>query len=334
MSNFPLSQIRRGFYSDVYFNRARQILMKDNYHPIITLQVFQKQNQVKLCGIEEVKELFKKTVDYKKLTIKSLSDGDLITPWETVLTIEGDYSLFAHLETLFLGILARRSRIATNMNRVVTAAKGKPVLFFAPRFDHFLNQEGDGYAAKVGGAAGVSTPAGAGSIGQTPVGTIPHALIAAYEGDIAKTAEKFQQYFPRLKTISLVDFHNDCVTGALESAEKLGKKLWGVRLDTAENICDVSTPKIPGVNPLLVKKVRKALDDHGFNRVKIIVSGGFTPEKISLFEKLKTPVDVYAVGSFVVSGQIDFTADAVRLNGKNLAKSGRKFSPNPRLKPW
>ena len=111
-----------------------------------------------LSGIEEVKELFKKTVDYKKLTLKSLADGDLVSAWETVLTIEGDYSSFAHLETLFLGILARRSRIATNMNRAVTAAAGKPVLFFAPRFDYFLNQEGDGYAAKVGGAAGVPTP--------------------------------------------------------------------------------------------------------------------------------------------------------------------------------
>lgn len=334
MSNFPLNQIRRGFYSDVYFNRARQILIKDNHRPIITLQVFQKQNQVTLCGIKELKELFEKTVDYKKLTSKSLSDGDQISAWETVLTIEGDYSLFAHLETLFLGILARRSRIATNMNRAVTAAKGKPVLFFAPRFDYFLNQEGDGYAAKVGGAAGVSTPAGASVIGQTPVGTIPHALIAAYGGDIAKTAGKFQQYFPQLNTISLVDFNNNCIQGALESAKKLGQKLWGVRLDTAENISDVSTPQHTGVNPLLVKKVRQALDSNGFNWVKIIVSGGFNPEKISLFEKLKTPVDVYAAGSFVVSGQIDFTADAVRLNGKNLAKTGRKFSPNPRLKPW
>ena len=334
MFNFPIAKIRRGYYSDVYFNRARQILIKDNHHPILTLQVFQKQNRVMVCGIEEVKELFRKTVDYKKLTLKSLADGDLVSAWETVLTIEGDYSVFAHLETLFLGVLARRSRIATNMNRAVTAASGKPVLFFAPRFDYFLNQEGDGYAAKVGGAAGVSTPAAANLIGQTPIGTIPHALIAAYEGDIAKTAEKFQQYFPQLKTISLVDFHNHCVKGTLESAQKLGNKLWGVRLDTGADVADISTPKEKGVNPMLVKKVRKALDDHGFKQVKIIVSGGFTPEKIKRFESTKTPVDIYAVGSFVVSGQIDFTADAVRLNGKNLAKAGRKFSPNRRLNSW
>lgn len=326
--------IRFSDYADVYFNRAREILIKDNNHPDLTLQVFQKQNDVILCGIGEIKQLFHQTTDYKKLTIKSLNDGDVISPWETVLTIEGDYSLFAHLETIYLGILARRSRIATNMRRCVTAASGKPVLYFGSRFDYFLNQEGDAYAAKIGGAGGTSTPAGAALINQSPVGTIPHALIAAYGGDIVKTAVKFNQFFPRLNTISLVDFNNNCVKASLESAKKLGKKLWGVRLDTAENIADVSTPKQTGVNPLLVKKVRQALDNNGFNWVKIVVSGGFNPGKIKQFEAVKTPVDVYAVGSYILSGQIDFTADAVRLNGKKLAKKGRSYMPNPRLKSF
>lgn len=129
----------------------------------------------------------------------------------------------------------------------------------------------------------------------------------------------------------MVDFNNNCVQGALESAKKLGQKLWGVRLDTAEGISDVSTPNHKGINPLLVNKVRQALDNNGFKRVKIIVSGGFNPEKIKHFETTKTPVDIYAVGSNILSGQIDFTADAVRLNGKSLAKTGRKYFPNSRL---
>ncbi len=332
MSNFPLSQIHRGDYSDVYFNRAREILIKDNRHPVLTLQVFQKQNGVTLCGIEEIKRLFRHAVDVNKLKILSLKDGDQISAWETVLIIEGDYSLFAHLETIYLGILARRSRIATNMRQCVAAAQGKPVLYFGSRFDYFLNQEGDAYAAKIGGANGTSTPVGASFIGQAPVGTIPHALIATYGGDMTQTAVKFKQYFPKLNAISLVDFNNDCVKASLESAKKLGKKLWGVRLDTAENIADISTPNSPGVNPLLVKKVRLALNNHGYNWVKIIVSGGFNQEKIKRFEEQKTPVDVYAVGSYILSGQIDFTADAVRLNNKNLAKTGRSYRPNPRLK--
>jgi len=331
--SFPIAKIQRGNYSDVYFNRAEKILIKDKYHPTLTLQVFQKQKGVTLCGIEEIKQLFQQTVNnISQLKIRSLKDGDQISAWETVLTIEGDYSLFAHLETIYLGILARRSLIATNLHRAVTAAHGKPVLYFGARFDYFLNQEGDAYAASIGGANNVSTPAGASFINQTPVGTIPHALIVAYQGNIAQTAVKFNQYFPKINTISLVDFNNNCIKGALESAKKLGKKLWGVRLDTAENISDVSTPQQTGVNPLLIKKVRQALNNNGFNWVKIIVSGGFNPEKIKRFEKAKTPVDIYAVGSNILSGQIDFTADAVRLNGKNLAKTGRNYSSNPRLK--
>lgn len=331
--SFPVTKIQHGDYSDAYFNRARQILIKDNYHPRITLQVFQKQKNVTLCGIEEIKQLLQQTLkSVSELKIHSLQDGDQISPWETIFTITGDYSLFAHLETIYLGILARRSLIATNIRRAVTAANGKPILYFGSRFDYFLNQEGDAYAASIGGATNVSTPAGASLIHQKPIGTIPHSLIVAYQGNIAQTAAKFNQNFPQLNTISLIDFNNNCVQGAIDSAKKLGQKLWGVRLDTAENICDVSTPKQAGVNPLLVKKVRKALNNHGFNWVKIIVSGGFNPEKIKQFETAKTPVNIYAVGSYILSGQIDFTADAVRLNHKNIAKTGRKYSSSPRLK--
>ena len=333
--SFHVSQIKRGFYSDIYFSRAKEILIKDNYHPNLTVQVFQKNNHVTLCGIEETKQLFQQTIDNPaKLTICSLNDGEQISAWETVMTIEGDYSLFAHLETLYLGILSRRSLLATNMHNCVTAAKGKPVLYFGSRFDYFLNQEGDAYAVQVGRANGTSTPAGADFIGKKAVGTIPHALIAAYGGDEANTAAKFNQFFPQLNTISLIDFNNDCLRASLASAKKLGKKLWGVRLDTAENIADVSTPKNKGVNPLLVKKLRRALEKNGYQWVKIIVSGGFNPQKIDLFESQKTPVDIYAVGSSILSGQIDFTADAVRLNGKNLAKLGRRYSPNSRLRSW
>jgi len=347
--NLPIDQIRQGYYSDTYFNRAKTILEKDNHHPHITQQIFQKQGQVVLCGITEVKALLKYCTGYYKhsssakkrwlnqsrqLTIRSLADGDTASAWETVMLIKGDYSLFAPLENLYLGILARRTKIATNTRQVVEAANGKPVLYFSPRFDHFLNQPGDGYAAHLGGAAGVSTDAAASWFNQKGIGTIPHALIVTYAGSTVKTTQKFNQTFKNLNTIALVDFDNHCINTSLAVAKKLGKKLWGVRLDTASNLADISTPKHKGVNPLLVKKLKHALDKAGFNHVKIIVSGGFNPEKITRFEKLKTPVDIYTVGSWIFSGQIDFTADAVQLNGKNLAKVGRKFSPNKRLKSW
>ena len=81
----------------------------------------------------------------------ALYDGDRIEPYETVLTIEGDYTTFAHLETVYLGTLARRTLITTNVVHVLEAANGKPIIFMPARHDHHRVQTGDGYAAYVAG---------------------------------------------------------------------------------------------------------------------------------------------------------------------------------------
>ena len=103
---------------------------------------------------------------WDKLEVRALFEGDEIAPWETVLTIEGDYSLFAHLETVYLGCLARRTLVMRNVREVVEAANGKPILFFPARHDHWLVQTGDGWAAHVDGAIGVSTEAQASLVGR------------------------------------------------------------------------------------------------------------------------------------------------------------------------
>ena len=125
----------------------------------------------------------------------ALYEGDAIAPWETVMTIEGDYSLFAHLETVYLGCLARRTLVMRNVHEVVEAADGKPILYFPARHDHWLVQTGDGWAAHVAGAIGVSTDAQASWWGGRGVGTVPHGLIAAYGGDTALAARKFADRF-------------------------------------------------------------------------------------------------------------------------------------------
>jgi nicotinate phosphoribosyltransferase len=88
-----------------------------------------------------------------------------------------------------------------------------------------------------------------------------------------------------------------------------------------------------GVCPQLVWNVRQALDSHGFQTVRIIVSGGFTAEKIQDFERQGVPVDAYGVGSSLFQGRFDFTADVVRRDGRPCAKVGREYQPNPRLEP-
>jgi nicotinate phosphoribosyltransferase len=164
-----------------------------------------------------------------------------------------------------------------------------------------------------------------------PVGTIPHALIATSGGDTVQATERFAKHIRGANIVALVDFDNDCVGTSLAVAKSLGKRLLGVRLDTAADITDVSVSS-PGVNPELVRRVRQELDRAGYAHVTILVSGGFTSERIRMFEKESAPVDGYGVGSALVHGNNDFTADVVQVNGKGIAKVGRVYKSNNRLK--
>jgi nicotinate phosphoribosyltransferase len=307
------------------------------------MQVFQKRHAY-VGGIDEAIAILKLcSHDWDALTLHALFDGDRIEPYETVMTIEGDYTLFAHLETLYLGVLARRSLITTNVVDVLEAANGKPIIFMPARHDHHRVQTGDGYAAYIAGQVvgrpiGVTTDEQASWWGGRGVGTVPHSLIASYGGNTVLAATKFAEWAPSDMNITvLVDFENDSVETALEAARALGPRLWGVRIDTSESLVDRSLWselgdfEPTGVNERLVRKVRDALDRDGFERVKIVVSGGFDVEKIREFERRDVPVDAYGVGSSLIRGANDFTADVVLTDGRPSAKAGRWFRPNPRL---
>jgi nicotinate phosphoribosyltransferase len=336
--HLPVEKMRAGYYSDKYFVRTRDILLANGSRPRVAMQVFGKTHAY-LGGIDEAIAILKLcAIEWRDLTVHALYDGDEVHAWETVLFIEGPYDAFAHLETLYLGVLARRTKVGTNTRRVVDAAKPKEVMFFPARHDHWLVQTGDGYAAHVAGAIGVSTDAQASWWGSEGVGTVPHALIAAFGGDTVLATRKFAEHIPEsVRVVTLVDFENDCVGTSLACARALGKRLYGVRLDTSETMVDRSiisemgTFKPTGVNSQLVWNVRRALDREGFREVKIVVSGGFTVEKIRQFEEEGVPVDAYGVGSSLYQGRYDFTADVVMVDGRPVAKVGREYRANPRL---
>jgi nicotinate phosphoribosyltransferase len=304
----------------------------------VLLQVFQKERSI-LGGIDEAIAILRECAGgWEDLEVHALREGDAIEPWETVMTIEGDYARFAHLETVYLGCLARRSLVMRNVDAVVRAARGKPILFFPARHDHWLVQTGDGWSAHVAGAIGVSTDAQASWWGGRGVGTVPHGLIAAYGGDTVAAASAFAERFHREMNVTvLVDFDNDSVGTARAVSDALGDRLWGVRLDTSERLVDVAlqdradADEHRGVSPLLVRTVRDALDAAGHERVRIVVSGGFGVQKIERFEAGGVPVDAYGVGSSLLRGANDFTADVVLLDGRHVAKVGREHRPNPRL---
>ena len=340
----PEARIREGYYSDAYFNFTKELLEAENRRPRVLMQVFQKQESL-LGGIDEAIAIVRRCsgtyrngrwIDgWNELELHALYEADEIAPRETVMTIEGDYALFAHLETVYLGAMARRTLVMRNVHAVVEAARGKDILFMPARHDHWLVQTGDGWAAHVAGAIGVSTDANASWWGGRGVGTVPHALIAAYDGDTIAAARAFAaRYADKMNVTVLVDFDNDSVRTAVEVANALGDVLWGVRLDTSETLVDKALEDMggpPGVNPELVRLVRTALDDAGHHRLKIVASGGFDAEKIARFEAEGVPVDAYGVGSSLVRGNNDFTADVVMVNGQPCAKVGRQHRPNPRL---
>jgi nicotinate phosphoribosyltransferase len=346
--DLPVEKMREGYYSDAYFNSTKRVLELDGRHSRVLLQVFQK-NQAVLGGMDEALAILRECAGradadegwrpgWSDLTVHALYDGDEIAPWETVMTVEGDYSLFCHLETAYLGGLARRTLIATNVREVVTAARGKPIMYFPARHDHYRVQTGDGYAAHVSGAIGVSTDAQASWWGGRGLGTVPHSLIAAYGGDTVLAAERFAAAADDdVNIVVLVDYDNDSVTTALAVARALGPRLWGVRLDTSGTMVDRSLwPQMGrfdprGVNPQLVWNVRHGLDRAGFSAVRIVVSGGFTAAKIRAFEEAGVPVDSYGVGSSLIRGDNDYTADVVLVDGQPRGKRGREYAPNARL---
>ena len=341
--DLPVEKMRAGWYTDAYFNHARETLLADGRHPQVLVQVFQK-NDAWLGGMDEAIAILRLCSHAPDgLTIRALYDGDRVEPWETVLTIEGDYTTFAHLETAYLGTLARRTLITTNVVHVLEAANGKPIIFMPARFDHHRVQAGDGYAAYVAGRItgfeiGVTSDEQASWWGGRALGTVPHSLIAAYGGDTVLAARRFAEWAPSDMSVTvLVDFENDSVRTALEVAEALGERLWGVRLDTSETLVDRSLWaelgdfRPTGVNERLVRNTREALDRAGFGHVRIVVSGGFTVEKISAFEEQGVPVDAYGVGSSLIRGANDFTADVVVTDGEPSGKVGRHLRENARL---
>jgi nicotinate phosphoribosyltransferase len=342
--DLPVEKMRAGYYTDAYFNHARSTLLQDGRHPRVVMQIFQKEDAW-LGGMDEAIAILKLCAHADGLEVRALYDGDKIEPYEPVMYIEGDYTTFAHLETPVLGTLARRTLITTNTVHVLQAANGKPIIFMPARHDHHRVQTGDGYAAYVAGQIvgaeiGVTTDEQASWWGGRAIGTVPHSLIGAYGGDTVLAARKFADWAPDDMNVTvLVDFENDSVRTALEVADALGDRLWGVRLDTSENLVDRSLWaemgdfKPTGVNERLVWKVRNALDEIGRSDVRIVASGGFTVGKIRFFEENGVPVDAYGVGSSLIRGSNDFTGDIVMTDGKPSAKFGRRYRGSARLEP-
>ncbi len=327
----PAQEVLSGETADVYFERARAILAAEKLDPVVTMEIFPREDAI-LCGAEEALAYLREVLgNGKRLepepVVESLHDGDPISRKEVVMRITARYSAFGLYETAILGILAQCTGWATAARRIVDVASPIPVIGFGARHVHPTVADQMDYASVIGGCIGASTPAGARLAGLAPTGTMPHALILIF-GDTVRALEAFDRHIdPDVPRIALVDTFKDEAEESLRVANALGERLWGVRLDT---------PSERGrVTPDLVKEVRARLDQAGHGHVKIVVSGGLDAERITFFKEAGAPVDSFAVGSAISDASpVDFTGDLKEIDGKPIAKRGRipGRTDNPRLR--
>jgi len=322
----PSEAILSGETADIYFARTIEILRQEKLNPVATIEFFAGRAGV-FCGIEEVKALLAKVLPKDNCGVWALGEGEAMDQKEVALRITAPYQSYGLYETAIDGILAHCSGWATAARECVAAAKGIPIISFGARHVHPSVAGVMEYASIVGGCMSCSSVIGAKLAGVEPRGTMPHALIIIM-GDTVTATLAFDKYMPpEVPRISLVDTFRDEAEESLRVAQALGEKLNSVRLDTPGERGRVTAD--------LVKEVRARLDLAGFNQVRIFVSGGIDPQRISYFIESGAPVDGFGVGSYISGAKpIDFTADLHELEGKPIAKRGRipGITPNPRLK--
>lgn len=314
-------EILGGCTTDVYFVKTRDVLRKSGkLSTDVTAEIFARKNGV-FAGLDEALLLLKG----KDLAVESLREGDPFGPKETLMRIQGSYELFGTYETVLLGMLASASAWATAAKACVEAARGKPVLCFGARHVHpSIAPVMERTAVRVGGCSGASCILGAKLAGIEPVGTVPHAAVLIM-GDTVDLAMAYDAEMPSGDPrIVLVDTFKDEAEESLRVARALGDKLSGIRLDTPG--------ERGGVTPDLVREIRYRLDMAGFSKVRIIASGGLSPERIRELDQ--AGADSFGVGSYISHADpIDMTMDIKEIDGEPVAKRGRLPGrmDNPRL---
>ena len=273
----------------------------------VEMQCFTKREPFSIaCGVDQAIAILKSCTGFRddagtfhntasQLEVDAVQDGARLLPWNPALRIRGRYRDFAILETPILGVLARGTRIATNTYELLNAAGGKPVFFFAARYDMPETQSAHGYAYSVGVQRYnmdegrqlpvlITTEAQGEWWGGKGGGTVSHSYVLSFLGDCPEAMLHFSRILPLdVKRVALVDTKNDCVGESLRTAVAMFRKhyelrasgraeeaekyvLFGVRCDTAKEIRDVSVEdtgdpeRDRGVAAGLVTKLRAALD--------------------------------------------------------------------------
>lgn len=304
-------EITAGHTTDVYFVKTREVLQACGAldAPVVA-EIFARDAGL-FAGLPEVLRLLEKT----GVGVWALPEGTSFGAKDVLVRLEGPYGAFGHYETVLLGMLASSTGWATAARQCVEAADPKPVLCFGARHLHpAVAPVMERAALAVGGCADASCILGAKLAGREPRGTIPHAAILI-AGDTLRVAEAYDRILPDGEPrLVLVDTFKDEAEEALRVAEAMKGRLAGIRLDTpAER---------GGVTPALVREIRARLDREGFGTVRLVVSGGLSPDRIRLLAE--AGADAFGVGSYIAHATPrDMTMDIKEVRGHAVAKRGR-----------
>ena len=306
--------IKDGKMTDVYFVRTMEVLKAKKIDKWVKAEFIAKRFPEDygwgvLAGIEEAAYLLKDL----KVSVRAMREGTIFRAFEPIMEIEGMYTEFGLYETSVLGLLCQASGVATKAARCKKAAGDRRVISFGARRIHPVIAPMVERSAFIGGCDGVSVVKNAELIGEEPSGTMPHALILII-GDTVEATKAFDEVIqPKVKRVSLIDTFNDEKIEAIRVAEALGKKLFGVRLDTPSSR--------RGDLQKIIEEVRWELNLRGFEHVQIFVSGGLDEKRIL---SLNPVVDAYGVGTSITNARvIDFAMDIIEIDGKPLAKRGK-----------
>ncbi len=307
-------EMKTGRVTDVYFARTLEILKKKGVDKRVRAEFFAKTLPEGwawgvFAGTEEVARL----MEGKKVSIRSLNEGEIFRPFEPVMEIEGMYQEFCVFETAMLGLICQASGVATKSARMRLAAGDRMVVSFGARRMHPVIAPMIERAAFIGGCDGVAVIVSAELLEVDPMGTMPHALILVL-GDTVEAAKAFDEVVDKKeKRVALVDTFNDEKFESIRVAEAMEGKLYAVRLDT---------PGSRRGNFLQIfKEVRWELDLRGFKEVKLFASGGLDEKEVI---ELKPIVDAFGVGTSISNAPVvDYSMDIMEIEGRPFAKRGK-----------
>ena len=254
-----------------------------------------------------------------KGNIYSVKEGDIVFPNEPILRVEGGLLETQLVETLVLNILNFESLVATKASRIRFAAGRKTLMDFGLRRAQGLGGIHASKAAVIGGFEQTSNVYSAFQFGLNSSGTMAHSWIQNFDDEL-DAFRKFAGHYPD-QCILLVDTYDTLNSGlpnAIKVAHELedkGDQLAGIRLDS-------------GDLAWLSRKSREMLDREGLHEVKIVASNQLDEHVIRSLEQQKAPIDVYGVGTALVTGQSDAALDGVYKLSMSNDRPSMKFSEN------